>query len=186
MGSLTRPFLRFTLTGVAAAFLLVQPAEAARQSSVELAVKATFLTKFTSYVDWPPRSLPAGAPIVVCVIGADPFGAALEQAVSGQSSGSHPLILRRYNSASDVAKCHIAYLGGSSREVTAALASAASNPVVTVTDSRNANVNGMIHFQLIGNSVKFDIDTYKSSRAGVGISSKLLGLARKVRRANAR
>lgn len=175
-----------TVTGVATASLFAQPASAARQSSVELAVKATFLTKFTSYVDWPPRSLPAGAPIIICVIGADPFGSALEQAVSGQSSGGHPLILRRYDAARDVDKCHIAYLGGSSRDISSALASAASNPVVTVTDSRNANVNGMIHFQLVGNSVKFDIDTYKSSRAGVGISSKLLGLARKVRRANTR
>lgn len=181
-----RPFVRLTVTGVATVSLFAQPASAARQSSVELAVKATFLTKFTSYVDWPPRSLPAGAPIVLCVVGADPFGSALEQAVSGQSSNGHPLILRRFTSASDIQRCHIAYLGGSSRDVSAALAAAGSNPVVTVTDSRNANVNGMIHFQLVGNSVKFDIDTYKSSRAGVGISSKLLSLARKVRRANAR
>lgn len=168
--------------GVAAVSLFAQSATAARQSSVELAVKATFLTKFTSYVDWPPKSLPAGAPIVLCVIGADPFGAALEQAVSGQPSSGRPLILRRFTSATDVEKCHIAYLSGSARSISAALGSAGSNPVVTVTDSRNANVNGMIHFQLVGNRVKFDIDTYKASRAGVDISSKLLGLARKVRR----
>ena len=165
---------------------MLQPAYAARQSSVELAVKATFLTKFTSYLDWPARHLPAGAPIIICVIGSDPFGSALEQAVSGGSSGGHPLVLRRYTSAGDVDKCHIAYLGGSRRDVSAALTSAGSTPVVTVTDSRNANLTGTIHFLLVGNSVKFDIDAYKASRAGVGISSKLLGLARKVRRANAR
>lgn len=186
MGSLTRPFLRVALIGVATLLIAVQPAAAARQSSVELAVKATFLTKFPSYLEWPPRHLPAGAPIIICVIGADPFGAALQQAVAGGTSGSHPLVLRRYASAADVNKCHIAYLSGSSRDVSAALAAAGTSPVVTVTDSRNANVNGMIHFQLVGNSVKFDIDTYRSSRSGVGISSKLLGLARKVRRANTR
>lgn len=154
-------------------------------SSVELAVKATFLTKFISYIDWPPRSLPDGAPLVLCVIGTDPFGAALDQAVSGQASGGHPLILRRFAAPNNVDKCHIAYIGGSSRDVSAAIASASASPVVTVTDSRYGNINGIIHFQLVGNSVKFDIDTYKSSRAGVGISSKLLGLARKVRRRNA-
>lgn len=165
---------------------MVPPASAARQSSVELAVKATYLAKFTSYLDWPARHLPTGAPIIICVIGSDPFGSALEQAVSGGTSGGHPLVLRRYASNNDVQKCHIAYLSGSGREVSAALASAGSSPVITVTDSRNSNLSGVIHFQLVGNSVKFDIDTYKASRAGVGISSKLLGLARKVRRANTR
>lgn len=186
MGPLIRPFMRATSWGIATIFLAAQPASAARQSSVELRVKATFLTKFPSYLDWPAKHLPAGAPIIICVIGADPFGSALEQALAGGTSGARSLTLRRYSSASDVNKCHIAYLGGTSRDVSTALAAASTNPVVTVTDSRNSNINGMIHFQLVGNSVKFDIDTYKSSRAGVGISSKLLGLARKVHRANAR
>ena len=185
MGSIIRHLSRASLTGVAAICLLVQPASAARMSSVEVAVKATFLTKFPSYLDWPSKQLSPGAPIIVCVIGADPFGPALEQAIAGQSSGGHMLILRRYPSASDIDKCHIAYLGGSGREVSAALANAGVSPVVTVTDSRNANLAGIIHFQLVGNGVKFDIDAYKASRAGLAISSKLLGLARKVRRTNA-
>lgn len=164
--------------------MCVQPAPAATPSSVELAVKATFLAKFTSYLDWPVKGLPPGAPIVVCVIGRDPFGTALEQAVTGEASNGHPLVLRRFPAAGDVNKCHIAYLGGSRRDVSAAMAQASSNAVVTVTDARNADVAGIIHFQIVGRSVKFDIDSYKASRAGIGISSKLLGLARKVRRAS--
>lgn len=167
-------------------FLFVPSASAARMSTVELAVKATFLSKFPSYLDWPAKQLSPGAPIVLCVIGADPFGSALDQAVAGQDSGGHALTLRRYSSASEVDKCHIAYLGGSGRDVAAALASVGTSPAVTVTDSRNSNVSGIIHFRLVGNSVKFDIDAYKASHAGVSISSKLLGLARKVRRTNAR
>ncbi|MFN3620737.1 YfiR family protein [Sphingorhabdus sp.] len=178
--------MQITSWGIAGLFLAAQPASAARPSSVELGVKATFLTKFPSYLDWPVRHLPDGAPIIICVIGADPFGSALEKAVAGETISARSLTLRRYASAGDVNKCHIAYLGGSSREVSAALAVAGASPVVTVTDSRNSNINGMIHFQLVGNSVKFDIDTNKSSRAGVGISSKLLGLARKVHRATTR
>jgi hypothetical protein len=184
VGALILSFVRTTLFGVAASLLIALPAKAAQSTSVETAVKATYLTKFPSYLDWPPRQLPAGAPIILCVIGTDPFGATLDQAASGGTSGGRTLIVRRYASASDVEKCHIAYLGGSVRDVMAAIASARASPVVTVTDSRNAAAIGMIHFQLIGNSVKFDIDAYKASRAGVGISSKLLGLARKVRRVN--
>ena len=186
MGSLILSFYRVTIFGVATAFLVVLPAKAAQNTSVETAVKATYLTKFPSYLDWPPGQLSAGEPVILCVIGADPFGTTLDQAASGGTSGGRPLIVRRYASASDVQKCHIAYLGGPVRNVTAAIASARASPVVTVTDSRNANAVGMIHFQLVGNSVKFDIDAYKASLAGVGISSKLLGLARKVRRATSR
>jgi hypothetical protein len=184
VGSLILSFFRMTLFGVAALLLVALPAKAAQTTSVETAVKATYLTKFPSYLDWAPRQLPAGAPIILCVIGKDPFGATLDQAASGGTSGGRPLVVRRYASASEVEKCHIAYLGGSVRDVMAAIASARASPVVTVTDSRNAAAIGMINFQLIGNRIKFDIDAYKASRAGVGISSKLLGLARKVRRVN--
>lgn len=162
------------------------PASAAQMSPGERAVKATYLTKFASYLDWPSKQLAPGASLVLCVVGPDPFGAALDQAVSGQTIGDHPLVLRRYASASDIARCHIAYLGGSSRDIASALASAGTAPVVTVTDSRNANIAGMIHFQRVGNSVKFDIDANRASHSGLGISSKLLGLARKVRRVDTR
>jgi len=53
------------------------------QDSLETAVKATYLYKFAPFVTWPQRP----GPFVICVVGRDPFGPVLDQAVAGQRAG---------------------------------------------------------------------------------------------------
>lgn len=163
-----------------------QSATAAAPSAAELAVKATFLVKFASYVDWPAEKLRPGAPIAICIVGRDPFGAVLDRAAAGQESNGHAVVVRRVASASQAEACHFAYLGGSGRDVSSALSAIGAQSTVTVSDARASNTRGMIHFQIVGGRVKFDIDAVAASRAGIHISSKLLGLARTVRREGGR
>lgn len=181
MASLNSPVFARLLLALLAVGVIGQPGRAA-PSSAELAVKATFLVKFASYIEWPPSKLSRGGDIIICVLGRDPFGDMLDRAAVGQNSNGHPITARRIASASQAGACHFVYLGGPAGEVPAALAAIAARPIVAVTDARVSGRSGMIHFQLAGGRVRFDIDAIAASRAGVGISSKLLGLARKVRR----
>lgn len=158
----------------------VTPAAAA-PAPVELAVKATYLVKFLSYVTWPPGTVKPGAPIVLCVIGRDPFGAALDRAAAAQDVGGHGVIIRRAAAGDAAANCHIAFLGGPSRDVARSLTAIGSAPVVTVSDARTSSATGIIHFQLVDDRVRFDIDAAAAAQARITISSKLLALARTVR-----
>ena len=78
------------------AALVAGPVARAQESQLELAVKATYLYKFAPFVEWPASAFDSPtAPLVLCVVGDDPFGDLLDRAVSGQHAGKHPIALRR-------------------------------------------------------------------------------------------
>lgn len=150
----------------------------ARTATLETSVKATYLYKFAPFVTWP-QSDPA-KPFVICVVGADPFGPVLDQAVTGQAYAQRPIQVTRLDAVGPQSGCDIAYLGGShAQPVEAALQALHGTPVLTVTDE--AAPDGIIAFRLSGGHVRFRVDEAAADTAGLTISSKLLSLALSVR-----
>ena len=143
----------------------------------DLAVKAAFMTKFAGYATWPPPARPAGAqPLVLCMVGGDPFGRLIEEAARGQQVSGHTLQLRRVASADGAAGCHVAFV--QSKE---ALDGLQSRPVLTVTDARAGPHRGMIHFVIHQGRVRFHIDEAAAARSGIALNARLLGVALSVR-----
>ncbi len=151
---------------------------AAGGPSLETSIKATYLYKFAPFVTWP-DSDPA-RPFTICVVGADPFGAVLDQAVAGQVYAQRPLQVARMETVTRQSGCDIAYLGGSrAQPVEAALQALHGTPVLTVTD--DGTPDGIIAFRLDGGHVRFRVDEDAAADSGLTISSKLLSLALAVR-----
>lgn len=178
---------RVHMAAVAAGVALVLiggAAAGAEARSLEYPIKAAFLYKFGSFVEWPADSFPsASAPVTVCVVGRDPFGPVLDQTVRGQTVGMRPVTVRRLPSVSPASGCHIAYLGGSSEQSTSEAARAlARAPVLTVTDGARPEAPSAIQFVVVSNRVRFKIDLRAAAQSGVSISSKLLNLAIEVAR----
>jgi hypothetical protein len=176
---------RAATTRIAAAIALTAalalPARSADRP-LEHAVKATFLTKFAAFVDWPAGSF-AGetAPFHLCLVGADPYGGRIEQAIAGQSVGRHPIVLQRLEKVERGSGCHALFVSGSSsQDVAAALEAVEGTPTLTVTDSALAPEAGIVHFVIVDDRVSFDIDNVAAARNHLTISSKLLALARRV------
>lgn len=164
----------------AAAMAVIAPSFAG-DSSVEYSVKGAYLYKMLPFVDWPASAFSASnAPIVICLIGHDPFGAGLDKAVADQRINTHPVSIRRDAAAGDAA-CQIAFIDISEQQAESdALRAFDGKPVLTVTDS-GAPVSGVIAFVVEQNHVRFDIDDAAAAKDGLTISSKLLDLARKVK-----
>jgi hypothetical protein len=163
---------------------LASTANAAGAASLEYPVKANYLVKFTAFVQWPPDAFTSAAtPITVCVVGDDPFGAALDQAARGKSVEGRGVVVRRLSRIDARSGCQVAYLGRSRAQSQAqALSALAGAPVLTVTDSaRGDGPRGAIHFAISGNRVRFHIDQGVADRARLSISSRLLTLALSVR-----
>jgi hypothetical protein len=157
---------------------LLAPTIARAQSATEIAVKAAYLAKLAAYVTWPA----ADGPIVICAVGRDVFGDALDKAVAGQQINGRPLTVRKLEAVDRDSGCSIAFIAGSaSQSVPAALAALRSAPVLTVTDSRWSSARGMIHFQVAQSRVRFHIDDRAAAESKLDISSKLLALALSVR-----
>lgn len=168
---------RLPITLAAAAAGLGIATAAFAQAGLEQQVKAAFLGKFGAFVTWPAGAFsgPSG-PLTLCVVGHDPFGAALDHAVQGETVEGRPITVRRMAVLGPAPGCHIAYLGGSPAQPAAAAARAGARAgVLTVADGP---VDGVaVQFVIRANRVRFRIDQRAASAAGLDVSSKLLNLA---------
>jgi hypothetical protein len=154
----------------------------AQNPSIEYAVKAAYLYKFAPFVEWPPTAFAtSSSPFQLCVLGRDPFGASLDQAVSGQRVDEHRIVVRRLDRVDAASGCHVLYLGASPSQTTAeALRAVRGSPILTVADG-DRDGGAIIRFVVKDNRVRFDIDTTAAAANHVTISSKLLGMAMSVR-----
>jgi hypothetical protein len=156
----------------------------AAEPSLEYAVKGTYLYKFGPFVEWPAASFAAeDSPVNICVIGRDPFGPALDQAVDGQRIGERPIRLWRLPVAGRESACHIMFAAGSPQQsIPEALAAVRGMPVLTVTDAGAAGAaSSIISFAIENNRVRFDIDDQAAEQNGLQIRAQLLDLARNIR-----
>jgi len=174
------------LCAAALAFAVILSAPALKaQPSLEYAVKAAYLAKFAPFIEWPDGTFPdAAAPLTLCILGSDPFGAELDRAVAGQKDGDHPMVLRRITAIEATTGCQLLFTNDAPL-AQQALEQVRTRPVVTVTDS-SLRTRGVISFVMVDNHVRFDIDKSAADAVGLNISSKLLALAHNVRQRGAR
>jgi hypothetical protein len=174
--------VRFLVATALASALMLTAVEA-RAQATDTAVKAAFLPRFARYVTWPPTAAPTGgAPYVLCVLGSDPFGGALDAAARSQSVDGRRIQVRRLGGSTKVDGCHIVYVQGGRSNTTGQMLAAISNkPVLTVTDAANGGQRGIIHFSVASGRVRFFIDEVDAKQRGLNISSRLLALAVGVR-----
>jgi hypothetical protein len=147
---------------------------------VEYQVKAAYLLNFTRYVEWPEQAFTSPtAPIEICVLGADPFEGALEQAVAGRLTRGRPLIVQFKRSASEARYCPVVFVTGSFwRRNRSVLDQLQGHGVLTVGDSREfAEAGGIIGFVIRDANVRFVVNLDARDRAGLRISSRMLALA---------
>jgi hypothetical protein len=65
--------------------------------SSEYLIKAGFIYNFAKFVEWPANSFSqADSPIVIGVLGTDPFGKVLDRIVEDKKIGSRGFVVRRF------------------------------------------------------------------------------------------
>ena len=140
-------------------------------------VKATFLYKFVPFVEWPASS-PAGSgmPVVICVVGVDPFGPALEQSLAAQHLGDRPIVVRPMLLARPNSGCQVMYITGSdTQSIDQALKIVRGEPILTVTDE--ATSKGIVDFNVVQGRVRFRLDQQAAVDNGLRLRAPLLALA---------
>lgn len=167
------------ITALASALLLVQSPRAS-----EYQLKAVFLFNFVQFVDWPAAAAAdSQLPLVIGILGDDPFGAFLDETVRGERFGARPIQVRRYRQVTDIGECNILFISRSERERVPEIVSGLKNrPVLTVSDADAfANRGGMIQFINDKNRIRLRINLEAAQAAHLTISSKLLRVADVVR-----
>lgn len=173
------PSALFSLLFALAFWFSPQTVPAENDIPLEYQIKAAFLFNFAKYVEWPPAALAnAETPFAIGVLGEDPFGAVLDQAVRDKKIKDRAFVVRRGDDPADLADCHIVFMGGAgARERARALSLFRQRPVLTVGEQEDfTRAGGVMSFFMSDNKVSFEINLAAAERARLKISSQLLRL----------
>lgn len=175
----------FPYNGVAFAAALVlwfAGVPAARAGS-ETEVKAAYLLNFAKLVEWPGSAFSSGkSPLIIGVVGRDGASDELARTFSGASANGRPIEVRRVSSGDGaaLAACHLLFVTESERG-DAVISAVQGRPVLVVGEAQDfARRGGAIGFVKDGATVKFEANPKAGARNGLGISAKLLRVARSV------
>jgi hypothetical protein len=149
----------------------------AQASLPERDLKAQIVVRSLLFVEWPVSAGAAGQPLVLCVTDSHPMAEALER-LAGQPINGRRLEVRR-TTAAGLAPCQVVVLG------TQALAALKAPPrgLLSISDAPGAaDLGVMINLQTDQERVVFDVNLNAVRSAGLEISTRLLRLARFVRR----
>lgn len=149
-------------------------------ASPEYALKAAFIYNFAKFTTWPERS---DRMITLCILGRDPFGAAIDS-LDGKEIGNSKLSVRRLRSGGEATQaCQIVFVSesevdnyldriGNLRE---------ASGVLTISEKEGSARQGiMIELTTEDKKIGFEFNRDAARLNNVQISSKLLRIARKV------
>ena len=191
--------IRYYIFMIVVVLLLVwQQASDGSTSSREYQVKAAFLYNFLMFVDWPAEKMPAdGEPIVIGVIGDDPFGDAFDPIKDKEINGRQ-VVVKRFkgirelkksdvtviNKASEaIRKCHLLFICSSEKEVIKEITDLVKGYNVLIVGDTDISLESsgvIIKFISEEERVRFEINSTVALQTKLQIRSQLLRLAKKV------
>ena len=168
--------LRFTTVTL----VLAMSAAVARGQVEEYQVKAAFLYNFAKFVEWPAQNFKNPTdPIVICVLGRNPFGNALEEATSGKVVEGRGFAVREIAEAVPGCNCQMIFVSASERKRAASiLEKLKSTGILTVGEMPGFAAEGaVINLRLESGKVRFEINLDAAAQEHLKLSSKLLALS---------
>jgi hypothetical protein len=158
------------------------PHAGAGKGASEYELKAAFLFNFAKFVEWPAEAFSnESAPIVVGVVGDDPFNGSLDS-VGGKSVNGRRVAIRRLSASQDLRSCQMLFVSSSERKRLAQIVASVDGACVLTVGEMDGFVSngGMIRLTMEDNKVRFEINAGTARRARLRFSSKLLSLAKRV------
>ena len=147
-------------------------------------VQAAFLFNFAKFVTWPDDAFDrSGNSMVIGVLGEDPFGGALDQAIKDKAVHGRSFELKRFKQIGEMRGCHVLFVCASeAARLPEIFLAAQKGGILTVSDiDRFAERGGIINFYKENNKMRFKINLSAAERAGMKISSQLLRLGTIIR-----
>ncbi len=143
----------------------------------EYQIKASYLFNLTQFVEWPDSALPTtNTALVIGILGENPFGSYLEDVVSGEVVGGHPLVIQQNKNVEEIKICHILFINlADPEELRLAIAGLKGQTILTVSDRSDfIQDGGMIRFMTRDSKILIQINPVPVKDVHLIISSKLL------------
>ena len=148
--------------------------------SSEYLIKAGFTYNFAKLMEWPSGAFAQpDSPIVIGVLGTDPFNGTLDQVLKGKQANGRAFEVKHLKWGADLRGCNILFVSDSETgHLDELFHSIKGLPVLTIGETPGfAQRGGIINFVVEDNRVRFEIDVDAAKQANINISSRLLSLA---------
>lgn len=170
------------MRALAVAMLLFACCAAAAQPK-EHEVKAAFLFKFLSFVEWPRDALPSDSPIVIGLVGAQDVAAELQQIAAGRSVDGRRVVVRPVREGEPHADVHLMFFGrGEAARLRELQRTAPTEPLLIVCEWDGAlDAGAVVNFLRGDGRVRFEVALDAAERRNLRISPRMLAVAQSVR-----
>ena len=176
-----RALRHWNLTLMLFAALQLTAAPALAQISREYQLKAVFLWRLAQFTQWPSEAFDGSdSPIVIGVLGENPFGDALDAAVRGETAHGRKLVVRYFRSMQEIKTCHILYIGASvARQIKEVNASLRGRSILTVSDIEGftRTYDGMVRFLTEQNKIRLRVNVKAVAAGRLVLDPRLLRAA---------
>lgn len=141
--------------------------------------KSLFIYNFAKSIEWP-EAYKQGD-FVIGVVNDDELAKNLEMAAQAKNINSQAVVVKRFSSVSEVSKCHVIYVNGSTAgEVEPYVAKAKQYSCLIVTEGVGMIDRAAINFIVVGNQIKYEMNRKLCRDQGLVVSVSLENLATKV------
>ncbi len=165
-----------------AALALPSGAQTANSAaSSEYLIKAGFTYNFAKLMQWPANAFPQpDSPIVIGILGPDPFGSTLEEVLAGKKVNARSFVVKHLKWGMDLRDCNILFVSATEApHLEELFRQLKGQPVLTIGQMPDfARRGGIINFILEDDKVRFEVNVEAAKQADIAISSRLLTLAK--------
>jgi YfiR/HmsC-like len=172
-----------TLRVIVSLVVLMARCAAQDAASTEYQVKAAYLFNFAKFVEWPAGTFRTpNSPLVICVLGSNPFGSELEGSIAGKTVGGRRLEISHLPRDVDARSCQIVFIADSERaQIREILQRLTGTNALTVGDTSGfTDDGGMINFVWEDDRVRFEANVDAAEHAHLKLSARLLTVAKLV------
>ena len=125
---------------------------------VNTTFRARLMKIFPKYIEWPESDKKGD--FIVGFIGNAPLADAFTTAMTGRTVGTQNVKVEKYNSSSEIGKCHILYIStDKSGQLSSCAAKIKKNNTLLITDKSGLITKSGINFVILDSRVKFEVNT---------------------------
>jgi hypothetical protein len=147
---------------------------------LEYQVKAVCVLNAVRFVSWPASAFEtADAPLIVGILGENPFGSTLQDVVKGETFQQRQIVVRRVR-VEEATSVHVLFISHSERDhLPGILRALGDSSVLTISENdRFTQSGGMLGLRLAAGKIRFEANPDAAARAQLKINSQFLLLAR--------
>jgi hypothetical protein len=147
---------------------------------LEYQVKAVCVLNAVRFVSWPANVFEStDSPLVIGILGENPFGSTLENVVKGETSQQRRIVVRRVR-LEEATTVHVLFISHSERDrLDGIFRTLGDSSVLTISEiDRFTQSGGMLGLGLANGRIRFEANANAAARAQLKINSQFLLLAR--------